>query len=238
MRIRRSDEFLRDLLQSRSKVNEVTALLNGRHCLEWQRARHNLGYGKLWDGERLQFAHRLAWEANEGPIPVGLRVMHLCDNPRCVEIMHLKVGTARDNTQDMIAKGRDLAGRATTSQKLSGRPSHMRGEASPRSKLSKDEARAIKGLRDSLNVRATDVARKYGISESSVRAIWRGDLWGWLGASPNEDVGRISPLGPGDASPRVMPPKPERPRKYEINDPLRPMVKKLSLRSVLKGIAA
>lgn len=39
-------------------------------------------------------------------LPTNLFVCHKCDNPRCVNINHLFVGTAKDNAQDMIAKGR------------------------------------------------------------------------------------------------------------------------------------
>ena len=52
-------------------------------------------------------AHRVAWEAhNAQPIPEGMVVMHSCDNPACVNPEHLSIGTPKDNTHDMIAKGR------------------------------------------------------------------------------------------------------------------------------------
>ncbi len=36
----------------------------------------------------------------------GLVVMHLCDNPRCIEPSHLKLGTQKDNMTDCMKKGR------------------------------------------------------------------------------------------------------------------------------------
>ena len=51
-------------------------------------------------------AHRYAYELAKGPIPVGLSVLHICDNPRCINAEHLRVGTRADNQQDMKAKGR------------------------------------------------------------------------------------------------------------------------------------
>ena len=41
-----------------------------------------------------------------GPIPKGMFVLHHCDNPPCVRPDHLFLGTAADNTADMMSKGR------------------------------------------------------------------------------------------------------------------------------------
>ena len=52
-------------------------------------------------------AHRYALAAATGePLPVGLVVMHLCDNPRCVNPKHLQIGTTQENVLDKFAKGR------------------------------------------------------------------------------------------------------------------------------------
>lgn len=61
---------------------------------------------RLDDKKRMQ-VHRLAWEAYHAePIPDGLLVCHHCDNPSCFNPHHLFLGTAQDNTDDRIAKGR------------------------------------------------------------------------------------------------------------------------------------
>lgn len=46
------------------------------------------------------------YEQFYGPIPVGKIVMHACDNPRCIRPTHLQLGTYKENTQDMMQKGR------------------------------------------------------------------------------------------------------------------------------------
>lgn len=64
--------------------------------------------GSMADGSRRQgLAHRVAYQLFCGDIPDGLCVLHRCDNRRCVNPDHLFLGTAKDNTEDMVAKGRN-----------------------------------------------------------------------------------------------------------------------------------
>ena len=77
-------------------------------CIEHTGARNKEGYGKRWDrnAKRSALAHRLAWMEVHGQIPAGMSVLHRCDNPPCINVEHLFLGTPQDNTQDMISKGR------------------------------------------------------------------------------------------------------------------------------------
>lgn len=60
------------------------------------------------DGKRVA-AHRFSWElANKTTIPPGMILLHICDNPPCVNPKHLKLGTRKENAQDMVAKGRNV----------------------------------------------------------------------------------------------------------------------------------
>ena len=78
-------------------------------CDEWEGYKSTGkygGYGMLYLGSRMYMAHRLIWEQEHGAIPPGLVVMHSCDNPPCINIEHLSIGTPGDNVRDASAKGR------------------------------------------------------------------------------------------------------------------------------------
>lgn len=75
-------------------------------CLEYQGYRNSGGYGKVHLVDGLTLTHRIVWASVRGPIADGQIVCHRCDNPACVDIEHLFLGTYRDNVRDMMAKGR------------------------------------------------------------------------------------------------------------------------------------
>jgi hypothetical protein len=56
------------------------------------------GYGQRQIGGRHYFAHRLAWEEVNGPIPEGMTVDHLCEVKMCINLDHLEIVTRAENT--------------------------------------------------------------------------------------------------------------------------------------------
>jgi len=79
-------------------------------CHLWLACRDGRGYGIFTQHQQNLLAHRVAWILVHGPIPDGLFVLHRCDNPPCVNVAHLFLGTATDNIRDATAKGRTRKG--------------------------------------------------------------------------------------------------------------------------------
>ncbi len=81
-------------------------------CVVFTGSINRTGYGRIGRGRHQvsMSAHRASYELFIGPIPAGLWVLHRCDNPPCVNPVHLFLGTGKDNTQDCIAKGRFIVG--------------------------------------------------------------------------------------------------------------------------------
>jgi len=82
-------------------------------CWLWTASKNASGYGQFMPSvpnPSPMLAHRASWELHNGPVPDGACVLHRCDVRHCVNPAHLFLGTKRDNTQDMLFKGRDSGG--------------------------------------------------------------------------------------------------------------------------------
>lgn len=134
-------------------------------CWIWTGALMSNGYGSInRDGSRQRTVpHRVAWELTNGPIPSGLFVCHKCDVPRCCNPAHLFLGTAKDNAQDMVSKGR-------------GRTPNLRGEANATSLLTDDLVRQIRARRASGDTLAV-IAADFGVHLATVSQVANRKTW-------------------------------------------------------------
>lgn len=138
-------------------------------CQEWTGSRLPKGYGRTKDR---RYAHRVAFEDAYGPIAPGLLVLHRCDNPPCVRPSHLFLGTAADNTADMMAKGRN--GTRARPERIA------RGELCHTAKLTVEDVRTIRTVYSPGRHSATNSARLagvYGVDKGTICRLVRGQSW-------------------------------------------------------------
>lgn len=72
-------------------------------CWVWIGSKNKAGYGQFSVlGKQTRAHHYLISEKPKS----GQIAMHKCDNPPCVNPLHIRVGTQSDNMQDCKSKGR------------------------------------------------------------------------------------------------------------------------------------
>ena len=133
-------------------------------CWIWTGSTSDYGHGEVRIDKKLVRAHRVVWEWLIGPIPDGMCVLHSCDNPPCVNPDHLFVGTKKDNTQDMMQKGRN-------------RYAPHRGEAHGNAVLMQSQVDEIRGLYATGRYTQVQIAAMYGTTQSHVSQITRRAQW-------------------------------------------------------------
>lgn len=126
-------------------------------CLEWVASKNNKGYGMSSVRGRFFSAHRLSYILWVGPIPIGLNVLHTCDNPCCILPKHLFSGTQKENQIDCLTKGR--ARRA-------------RGSAAPTAVLDEIKVATLRQLFVSGDcTNKAELGRRFGVDGRTVCAI-------------------------------------------------------------------
>ena len=75
-------------------------------CWEWIGGLDRDGYGLIGIGPKQWRAHRFSMSITKGLDSTKPVVMHLCDNPLCVNPEHLKNATIKENNDDKRDKRR------------------------------------------------------------------------------------------------------------------------------------
>lgn len=89
---------------------------NKDDCWHWQGWLNRQEYGEYNVNGNKYLAHRIAFKLHNDKDPLGLLVLHKCDNPSCCNPHHLFLGTDYDNILDMINKGRNNRNRGHKSR--------------------------------------------------------------------------------------------------------------------------
>ena len=129
-------------------------------CWEWTGKRHRGGYCYTrWNGRQQMLAHRIAMSLTDGDWDSPLDVCHTCDNTICCNPAHLWRGTAKDNMDDMVRKGRDRRS--------------LKGTENGSAKLSEADVGDIR----SSNLGRIQLAEKYGVTKTYINQVRRRDSW-------------------------------------------------------------
>lgn len=162
------------------KAAEAFAGVDG--CWEWPFSRNvRSGYGQLTafvDGKHKTYtAHRASFAAFNGALIPGRLVCHTCDNKGCFNPSHLYQGTDSDNMQDMWDRAPiDRSARAARGERHGSRtkPERIqRGTVHHASKLTDEIVREIRAS----NLSEAKMAKKYGVSSSTIRSAKIGETW-------------------------------------------------------------
>lgn len=70
-------------------------------CWNWTGAKHSGGYGQIRFGGKALYAHRVAWELANGPIPARMVIDHTCHNRMCVRPSHMHAVTSKQNGENL-----------------------------------------------------------------------------------------------------------------------------------------
>lgn len=129
------------------------------------------GYGhiKAFGRKTSYLTHRIAFILAFGEIPSGIYVCHKCDNKRCCNPNHMFLGTPKDNTQDMLNKGRGAGQLGTRFQP------NVSGQNNGRAKLNQADVIFIKQVGPF--VLKSDLVKLLKVSRSTILRILKGSSW-------------------------------------------------------------
>lgn len=131
-------------------------------CWLWTGSSNSRGYGQIASGRGFPvLAHRISFLLHRGPIPAGMQVLHRCDVRACVNPAHLFLGTAQDNMDDKIAKGRERI---------------LRGTECGTAKLTEYDVAWMRSLRDAGST-YRDLGRSFGVHPVTAMRAVTGEQW-------------------------------------------------------------
>jgi hypothetical protein len=170
------------LKQQRNFWRRVDSSLGNDSCWPWISSKSPSGYGKYTGGSTDLRTHRVAYALAYGELPdskngIPLCVCHKCDNPACCNPMHLFLGTNRDNTIDMIKKGRKNTPSGDNHYAKKKPEKLARGERHGMTRLTWDDVRKIRASYASGCVTQDSLAIEFGVCRPAITNIINKKTW-------------------------------------------------------------
>jgi hypothetical protein len=138
-------------------------------CINWTGAHSGPPTNRramFWYDRRNHCASRVIWTAYHGMIPEGMCVCHTCDNPSCVNVEHLWLGTLADNNHDKAVKGRAPG---------------MSGSDNPLSVLTEETVLRIREEYATGKTTCKALGAQYGVAKATISLICSGKTWPHVG---------------------------------------------------------
>ena len=125
--------------------------------------RHTFGYPQMRYRGKMILVMKYLWMQEHGCLDHGLVMRHTCDNPNCINLDHIIIGSRYDNVRDMVDRNRQAIGESVWSSKLCEkdivviRELHRSGLSSPK------------------------IAEKYNVHKSTILRVINGKTWSHVG---------------------------------------------------------
>lgn len=123
-------------------------------CWEWKAQLNGKGYGIIGIEQKPRLAHRVSYLIWNKKFPDNF-ACHTCDNPSCVNPLHLWDGNNYENVRDMVIKGR-----------------HKQGYRQERASFSREQAREIIAMYSlDRELSYEKIGKLYGVSHKTISRL-------------------------------------------------------------------
>lgn len=151
----KSKNFLNFNKRFFSKVKKIES-----GCHEWTSCINGNGYGRIGIYKKtVMLAHRVAFALDNGYLPEEKIILHICDNPKCVNPDHLEIGDHKENMRQMAERNRS---------------SKMFGEKNPSAKLTLEKVIEIREKYSSGLYTNKSLAEIYNVSKTTIQDVKTG----------------------------------------------------------------
>lgn len=141
------------------RFEEKTLLIPESTCHWWTGCVDKDGYGRIRSGSGNDIrANRVMYKLVNGQIPEGLVVRHTCNQPLCINPVHLILGTNKQNSEDMVRAD-----------------NHSTGERNGSVKLTESQVLKIRRLSESMSLE--DISKMFPVSATSIGRIVKRENW-------------------------------------------------------------
>jgi len=158
-------------------------------CWETCACLSSSGYGQIMVDRKQWNTHRFSWWLHNGCPDLSVfekkHILHECDNKRCCNPAHLRLGTPTENALEAVQRIRKIkppkVKRAGNYNVTAGsfKPGNQIGELNNRAKLTIDDVTAIRS-RHAAGLKYGELkqmATEYGIAYNTIQKIVANKLW-------------------------------------------------------------